>query len=409
MSWLAETPHRRRLALLAACLGPVCATLSCAALLGFEPLSEEGAPDAPDAQGDGFTEHDVNAPVPTDEGCGDLGIPAPPDGGGGGASVGPIVAALRILDFGMEVDGGGPTIPGLNLDRTCSTDVATSSCTFDLLPSKFEKHAKDKNRAGLDNAGYGLIQFIGAFSDTFDAEGFNRGIKQGQYGAVIRISDWNGQPNDGSIRLEVFPSLGLDPHLDGGLEPRFDENDVWRLDKRFQLGGAVEGSNIVSDNAWVTNGRLVARFGEVILPLRIDDDPKPFDVRIKDAIVTGTIGTDVPLSDGVIAGRWKTSDFLDQVKKIYLKKSLNIVDKFICDSEAAALYSSIRTQVCEGRDLRADSRDNQRLPCDAVSAGARIETYRVSTIGKFVESFDGGPRCVTDSAVPENDDCDGGR
>jgi hypothetical protein len=395
---------RRRLAFFVTC-GSLCATSSCAAILGFEPLSEEGPPDARIDAAPSEASSDA-ADAGPNTACSELGLPDRPDAAAGG-SVPPLLAALRLLDFGIEgeSDGGRPTIPGLNLDLTCSTDLATSSCKLDLLGPGFDKHAKDKSATGIDNAGYGLIQFIGGFSDTFNAEGFNRGISEGRYGAVVRISRWNGQPDDEDVLLELFPAIGFQPHADGGRLPNFDEDDVWRLDKRFQLGGAVEGSRIVSDTGWVTSGRLVARFGAVTLPLMIADDPKPFDIYIRDAVISGTISTNPPLSDGIIAGRWKTSDFLSELKKIYILESLDIKDTLVCEPRGALLYTSVKEQLCDGRDLRSDSKDNQALPCDAVSTGARIETYRLKSLGKFVDSVDAGPRCETGSVIPADDDC----
>src|SRR5262249_17262343 len=95
-----------------------CASASCAALLGFWRLSEEpgdvGGDDASDASpSDGSGASDP---------CHDLGIPpAPLDAGTGIAPA--ILGALRVLDFGIDVDGGRPKIPGINLDLTCSFDV----------------------------------------------------------------------------------------------------------------------------------------------------------------------------------------------------------------------------------------------------------------------------------------------
>ncbi|MBX3212982.1 MAG: hypothetical protein KF850_13170 [Labilithrix sp.] len=384
-----------------------CATASCAALLGFERLSG-------DETDGGVAEAGEDAPGVDAGGreggaCTELGVPAPPANAEPG-DVPPVLGALRLLDFGLEVGGVRPEVPGLNLDLTCSVDIASSSCTTKLLPTTFETHAKDKSPTGIDNAGFSLIEYLSRLSDVLSAKSFNDGLQAGLYGAVLRVQGWNGLPDDDSVQVEVFPAIGFERNGDGGTKPAFDEHDEWKLDSRFQLGGVLEASTIKSDRAWVNGGRAVARFKEVTLLLMLSDDPKPFEVRMTDAVLSATIGTDASgkraLRDGVVAGRWKTSDFLGQVRTIYLADSNGLVDTTLCDKVPGAtlIYNGVKTTVCDGRDIRSDSEDNKGLPCDAVSAAARVEAYAIDNLGTFEASVDGGGRCE-DPAVPLGDDC----
>ncbi len=402
----------RRLASLAALVASAlaCASVSCAAILGFERLSEEPAEGGlPDGDASDAPALDGGTDAPTSGQCSELGVPPPPaDAAVGTAPT--ILGALRVLDFGLEVDGARPQVPGFNLDLTCSTDIASSSCTTKLLPTTFETHAKDKNASGLDNAGFSLIEYIARFSDVLSPKGINDGIKAGKYGAVIRVEGWNGLPDDDDIRVEIFPAIGFDENGNGGATPELDEDDLWLLDGRFKVGGVLEASTIKSDRAWVAGGRAVARFKQVTLPLLLADDPKPFDDHMTDAVVAVTIGTAASgkreLRDGVIGGRWKTSDFLAQVRTIFLANSSGLVNTTLCDDVPGAklIYGSVKDTICDGRDIRSDSEDGKGLPCDAISAGARIDTYRVNQLGTFAMPNDGGVRCQA-PAIPLGDDC----
>ena len=388
-------------------LALACATASCAAILGFERRAEEGSGDD---LADGSTDAsalDGGGDAPSGP-CAELGIPLPPADAAAGSSTS-VLAALRLLDFGLDVDGGRPQVPGFNLDLTCSVDLATSSCTSQLLPSAFETHARDKTPTGIDNAGLSLIEYISRFSDVLSPRGINEGIQDGRYGAVIRIDGWNGQPDDDEISVELFPAIGVEAK-NGDPRPAFDEDDRWVLDSRFQVGGVLEASTIRAARAWVTGGQIVGRFTEIVLPVFFDGDPKPFEVRIRDAIVTAVLETDASgktaLREGVVSGRWKTADFLDQVRTIYIEDSNGLTDTVLCDPVPGAtlIYNGVKSTICDGRDIRSDSRDNAGEPCDAISAAARIEAYGVRELGSFAAPPDGGPRCI-DAAVPAGDDC----
>jgi len=396
-------------------------SMSCAAILGFERLSEEGAPDVVSET------PPVNVPDAADAGpgvdsagpCSEIGIPNPPATAEPGL-VAPVLGAIRGLDFGVDVNGGRPAVPGFNLDRTCSTNIATSSCRTKLSEVAFGTHAKDKTASGVDNAGFSLIEFISAFSSVLNAEALNQAIAAGTYGAVFRIDRWNGKENDDDVVVEVFPAIGFNPLPDGGTRPNFNDNDQWILDERYKVGGVLEASTVRSDRAYVAGGRLIARFATVSLRLALVDDPKPFEIKLTDALFTGKLsatagvdaGTDGSVgksddifTEGVVAGRWKTSDFLGEVRTIFVASGSGLTNTTLCEPAATLIYNAVKDQICNGRDLRSDSKDNQNLPCDALSAGARVEAYRIRNLGTFGVAPDGGGRCTKPNSVPFGDDC----
>ncbi len=381
--------------------------VSCAAVLGFERLSTEDgfvfdsgsdASDAAPIQADAEAGTEIEAGS-----CGDIGIPAEPvDAAAAGGP--PMLFAIKLLDFGVDNDGGAGDVPGFNLDRTCSVDLASSSCKTNVLQPTFDRHAKDKNAAGLDNASFSLIKYISSLSDLLTSETINQGIADGKYGAVVRLTDWNGQPDDNDVQVEIFPAIGILPRAskDAGFGP----DDQWVLDARFMIAANVEASQVKSDRAWVTGGKLVGRFAQVFFPVIIDKDPKPFDIRITDAILTATL-SGTSLANGTVAGRWKTSEFLGQVRTIFVKDANGLKDTVLCEPVpfAQLLYGSVKKEVCDARDIRSDSNDTAKLGCDAVSAAMRVEAYPVTSLGVFDAGAPVPTRCEVDGAVPLGDDC----
>jgi hypothetical protein len=398
----------RFLNLIAAGVALGCAA-SCAAILGFEHLSEEGGitfDAGQDATDDGAIQSDALSPDAGTGACGEIGIAAEPiDAAVGGGP--PVLVALKVLDFGVDQDGGAGSIPGFNLDKVCSVDLASSTCETKVLESTFERHAQDKSATGIDNAGYSLIKYISGFSSLITAESINGGIAAGKYGAVVRITDWNGQPDDDDLQVEVFPAIGLLPRADpdGG----FNANDQWILDSRFEVAPNVIASSVKSDRAWVSGGTLVARLSEIYFPILIDQDPKPFDLHLHDVIIQGTLVTAngaTVLTAGTVAGRWKTDEFLGQVRTIFVKDGNGLHNTVLCEPVAIAqlLYGGVKKEVCDARDIRSDSDDTHNLPCDAFSAAMRIDSYSVTNLGAFDASAPIAPRCQ-DAAIPVGDDC----
>jgi hypothetical protein len=179
-------------------------------------------------------------------------------------------------------------------------------------------------------------------------------------------------------------------------------------DARVQLAPSLDSSSIKSATAWISAGKLAATFPELTIAVSVPDDPKPLDLRIRDAYATATVDLDggAHLSGAVAGGRWKTSDFLDQVRQIFLKDTLGVKNTYLCDPGPIQIaYGAVKREACDGRDVRASSRDDGTgAPCDAFSLGMRFETYAVQEAGTFATAPPIAPRCV-DAAVPAGDDC----
>jgi hypothetical protein len=321
---------------------------------------------------------------------------------------------LNVLDLGID-----PTAPpvGLNLDGVCSQDVATSSCATAVANDIWAPFGVDRNDKGLDNAGPALLGSLSTLGDVFSPTKINQRLQAGGFGLLLRIGNYNGLANDDAVVVEIFPALGVQQLDDGGTydagpldssgKLTFAHTDRWTLDERFLLPG-TGASTMRSQSAYVADGRLVASFDQVLLPLSVPDDPKPFDIELRGFYVSGDLSFKSgawALSNGLFAGRWRTRQFFEQLRTAYVLGSVGVVDAYLCDPQLRPLYDAVKTAICRARDIRSDTQGHTSLPCDAFSAGLRFETYAVDALGSFMPGPRVEPRCVDAGVVPTGEDC----
>ncbi len=391
-------------------------TGACAAVLGFEHLSEgepstpeAGTPDTAPLAESGAVDSSTPETGPT---CTALGIPDRPDASSVDAAgdLAAIHMAVKLLDFGIDKTAAAP---GFNLDHACSPTVATSTCATKIDEATFDKYGKDRNAQGIDNAGFGLLGYLSYLGSAFAPVSINQRLADGEYGIVLRLANWNGTPDDDDVIVEVFPAIGAWNHPDGGAltpgaKPTFTADDQWMRDRRFQ--NVVDASRIKSATAWVTGGQLVASFQSVTLPISVPDDPKPLDVIVQEGYLSGALvadGASWRVTNAVIGGRWRTNDMLGQVRTIYIKDTAGLKNVVLCDPNLPFdVYGAVKKEVCDGRDIRSASVDDGKsLPCDSFSVGIRVETYAVGVAGTFADQPAIAARCQKAGSIPEGDDC----
>lgn len=412
---------RRRSALASALFVAISLTCgACAAIFGFEELGSEKfdggtTPEAstPDAPVDGGS--DVVVPVP---GCDKIGIPDKPiatDSGSGDEEE--ILVAINTLDIGIT------TAAGFNLDRACSPTRQLSTCIAGGSGTDFDEFGKDTDDAGTDNAGFALLKTVGAFGGGFEPSAINERLRDGEFGGVIRITKWNGTPDDTDIVFEVFPALGVSVDQGGtyvrktsSVDAGFGPTDHWHRDTRFE--GVSGVSTQFSLNAWVSGGRVYARFAQLVIPVNVPDDPKPLDLTMREAIISAKLVQEngsYRLTDGILGGRIATKDFLRDVRTIYVLDNNGVKNAFLCTSGSLGptLYNLVKQKVCIARDIIGSGADDRTKGCDAFSAGFRVDTYAL-TDRAFYEgntNFEAlgpdatAPRCTVNPGVPEGDDC----
>lgn len=355
---------------------------ACVLVFGMDPLTERVAAD------DGSAD-DAKAPDPPDGplaepppcGADRIALPERPPGSADVEDGSISFFVLSTLDLGVRPADGRP---GFDLDRHTTLDAADNSCTLFTGgdPAETLRRAGDTD-GGVDNATYELLQLLRYFVRAFDPERIDLRLGVGYYGVVLSLARWNGTPNDDDVLVQVIPTIGYwEKPSDGGApfwnrEARaldFDAGDTLMPDERFRAGSA--GSKLASAAGWINDGKLVARFDQLTLPVRSSvDDLRPFDLEIADAWLTATVvdavdGGIATLRDGALGGRIHASSFLTQASLIYDDQS----DVFLC----AQVTGQTSRYLCDSRDIRSSHcDDHQELPCDALSFGARFEANAI--------------------------------
>lgn len=387
-----------------AALGLALPAAACAGVLGFEELhvGEDASVDAaidatPDASPDVADASDAG---PT---CMHARWPERPDAAGGGSIA--FVAALRAFDFGLAVDGGAGAVPGFDLDDFCTVTPGMNSCASSATGTTFATYVADKDglNGGTDNAGYGLLKFLGAATDTVKQEAINAQLAAGVAGLLARVKNYNGMPDDPDVFVEWFPALGVAGSTADGAPPRpaFDEGDTWIRDATYWNVATYDTSTIFDSNAYVAGGKVVAHFDALSLTL-------PFFsgnlfVVIRDAVVVADIvktpSGSYRLTNGLFAGRWATRDILAALGPIYD----SAFNAWICQSPT--LYASVKSTACPARDIAARAQnDGADAGCGAISVGVKFETAPATDRKRFASPPDAGDPCA-DSGIPANDDC----
>lgn len=365
---------------------------ACATVLGLEHLPGETSQD------------DAGATVDGNAACDGVNVPPEPPRDRAGGDGNTFWTAFRTFDLGIDQ---ARRAVGYNLDRTCSTTIATSSCRSTIDQPTFDKFTADRGDAGIDDTSVVLMGDLGLLSPAFNPTEIDARLKRGDYGMVVRVRNYNGAAEDTAVDVELFPTIGV-TNGSGGSTPNFDRGDVWRRDARFTLYQGSENSKNRAAKAYVSGGKLTAFFAELVLPFRAAEDPKPFDLRLRETWLTARVAADgdgFRLDEGVIAGRYRTVDFLSEVLSIYVEHLGALRDFHVCDEPGKPVYGAIKQQLCPVRDLRGSEReDRSGSSCDAVSFVVRFDAPAAGFQDFF---FDGGafpPRCV-DAATPLGDDC----
>jgi hypothetical protein len=370
--------HQGRRARLALVLLSASAMVAgCASIFSLEELPLGSSPDAAaDASPTDAATKDSFVPgVDAGNPCTATGYPGPPTADSPGGSDVTFTVALSKLDFGLSStpdggDGGSVQIAGYNLDAFCTNTTGANSCIATKNGTDYNKYVLDK-AAGVDNAGYALLQYIGTLGDSFKAANVNERLQNGEYGVVISVVGYNGLANDTQVTVEYFPSYGVA----GGLT--LTPADQWRVDTNDLVN--ADHSKTSDPQAYVTGNKLVAHFALAPLKMTVDSDNPLLVLGFSDAVVTADIVPDATgfrVTNGVVAGRWAIKDFLTSVDSLKYSPFSGFPPTPLC--QQSSLETTIVKTVCGARDIMATStRDNMAQTCDAFSAGAGFDSYAI--------------------------------
>lgn len=377
---------RARHIAMAACLFSAAAVLPGACLLPEIGISE-GEP-APDAGPDAGADADADGPVTT--ACMRTTYPPPPDPGDG-VSVDPIVVALRSIYMG---DGADP-LPGFDLDFTCTCfEGAGETCT--TKNAKPQCDGEGDGQGGVDNAAALLFQLVvdNLGSGYFGSKYYSESAELGGWSLLIRLSDYNGAPNDPAVTVSLFVS----PGLEAGMVPVWDGTDAWPISAdSVGPAGDVSDPLYVSNGGYVAGGVLVATLPSATI--RFSGGASTISVRLRGGVLSGRLVFDAAgarLTEGVLAGRWSEEDVFASLSTFRGQGGL-----LICTN--SLYYQPVKSRVCSARDILTDAILPASTPCDALSIGIGFEADPAQ-LGPVVPAAEPTPGCPPESD-PVNDFC----
>jgi hypothetical protein len=279
-----------------------------------------------------------------------------------------IVAVNKFL---LKPAAGAKPI-GFNLDGLCG-------CAESCKPPAGGSTICD-DATGVDNTGLNVFNLQLAGIDL--EQRANENLQKGDNGVLIRVSGYNGTPNDSTVQIEIFASQGTE-NPDGGstgVKPKGTSADRWTIDQ-----ANVELPQLKSKertDGYVRDGVLVAP--NLSTNILIDAD---ISVSFRYGVLTATIeslgNNEYALRDGVVAGRWPIIDALLTLSRISDPSSADKRTPF-CETKSA-FYTVGLQSLCAQTDVRADNDNAGELPCDAVSTAMGFEALPGS-LGKLVDT-----------------------
>lgn len=286
------------------------------------------------------------------------------------------IDALRI-DSATSLTGILPPTAGVDLDDAC-TCPEDETC----VPPPDAGIKKCDGEGGADNALGAMFGTLGALQpEAFGPDFATKAIREGSYGALMTIADWNGEANDAKVIVSFFLSQGAQETIDGGDLPdgglRMDGTDVWSVDPASIAGGDSKlGVDCNSDrtnclplyftqSGYVVDNTVVAR---VDVPIVLSASTGRIGIEMNDVAVIAKIekSGNYYRAKGEFVGRWPVEKVLRTLGEVPIN------GKPLCED---AFYIGVaKSNVCPGVDIASESaNDKKGAPCNAVSTTLRFE------------------------------------
>jgi hypothetical protein len=320
-------------------------------------------------------------------GCFTAGRPSAADrpASDGDGDVGPILVAVDTMRLGSvneanAVDPNAWKDMGFDLDGLCT---ASDTCELPDLPPSCKPGASALPRDGnycRDNT-FGRLEHAAALVPEISAtyglshDKLNCDLCVGHYNFLLRITGYNGKANDDRVRIDLYPSPGLEKPLPWDCNdptwrtrPCFQPDMPWTIqsDKVTEPRGGPElpTSTIVDDNAYVREGYLYITMPEDTLFWLPGTKgiAVAYPLRVRNGLVSGKIerGTDSVwrITDGIIAGRTLGED---------MKQAFRYIG--FCESTDAENFQLMTTFIDGNLDVLGNGGSDPNAPCDAMSIG----------------------------------------
>jgi hypothetical protein len=293
--------------------------------------------------------------------------------------------AVRLVRLG-DVPG---TAVGFDLDDRCTCDEDPPSC---IHPDSAKDPQICDLPGGVDANLAKLIESLAAISPDFSSAKLSDEAEQGLWSFLIRVSNYNGELNDGEVRVAIYSTPG------NVSAPKWDGTDVWSVSQPSLIDGGttVEQPRFVDPRAYVTNGQLVASLPDS--DLAIATGASTLHIRLVAAVVVADIVTEggsTSLRQGVVAGRWRDRQMFEALGEFRKGNGTPL-----CTDET--FYQYFKALICTLRDVTS-AIPTPTTPCDSMSAGIGFEAYPV-VLGPVKGPDPMSPDCP-DNTNPKFDEC----
>jgi len=340
--------------------------------------------------------------LPPDAGpkeCQHASVPLPPNlldaDNGDAVSSGDVefTVAVKTLRMKKTADGG-PL--GLDLDRYCSCQGDTPSC---IAPNKQDPELRCDLLDGRDNQLIALIRIIevSLLLNTDEdqlSELYSEFAALGRWSILMRVSGYNGLPNDDKVRVEWYPSGGFKIPADAGpqpLPPFWQGADPWPIVPSALEDAGADAAPIpkFADNeAYVTDGKLV--FSLISSEFTATNGLTQLSMTISEGsgmaqIEKGEFG--YRLRDGVVAGRLELQNLFKMVADFRDHNGA----PFCANPMENPLWGATREAFCRSPDIQVGSAQVNKK-CDAISVGLGFEA-EPAMIGPIEEGLTGQSSC----------------
>jgi len=336
-------------------------------------------------------------------GCYSAGAPTPADrpAAGDTSSIPPIYLAIRSMrlgsqDVNFQPDPNAWEDLGFDLDGvctnspTCSTDNPIVSCKPTGVAIPFDgNYCRDNTFGRLEVQASNIKEVGGKYGLNDDA--FNCALCVGDYNFIIRISNYNGQADDDQVRVDLYPSPGLEKPLPWDCtQPGWRNDPCFTPDLPFTIrdtavtqpqGGPDLPDAVLNDpNAYVKRGYLVAALPPNALFWFPGHNAlaTAFPLSLAQAVVTAHIvkaqdGT-WSVDDGTIGGRSTEQDMIHSFRLIGF-----------CENDPN--YSLLLNFLHANLDILANGAVDPNTTCDSMSVGIAF-TATQAVAGKLVHIAD---------------------
>jgi hypothetical protein len=266
--------------------------------------------------------------------CSHAGLPTRPPNTTSGAALSGLVAAVTSIALDPSDQSGRPRAIGFDLDNACTCPGA-GSCRA----TTGAQQVCDDPGTGRDHALNTMLASFKGYLPQFQESSLNQFLAAGDFGLVIEVDNYNGQPNDPDVDVSIFNGLGL--ANDAGAPT--GKNDAWLVEGSSNNTPLYRISGYVADNVlaakFVTIGSVDAFSLRLRVPALSGSGLVTARITFTEAWVSAKISVQsgkLTLTTGQLGGT------------VSFDHGMDLVRAFGCTDE---LRDTGRQQLCANADL----------------------------------------------------------